>query len=105
MVYDDEMQGIEAARPGATLGISPCHSILRRSAALGCRADFCGHGLGRIFHDTPNILHYGRSGEGLTLREGMFFTIEPMLNLGKPAVKISVTVDRRHPRPHFVGAI
>jgi len=46
--------------------------------------DFCGHGLGRLFHDAPNILHFGRPGEGEELREGMFFTIEPMINLGKP---------------------
>ena len=62
--------------------------------------DFCGHGLGQIFHDAPNILHYGRAGEGLQLREGMMFTVEPMLNLGKPGVKIlsdgwtAVTRDR-----------
>jgi methionyl aminopeptidase len=50
--------------------------------------DFCGHGLGRLFHDEPNILHYGRRGEGVMLRAGMFFTIEPMINLGRPQVKI-----------------
>jgi len=50
--------------------------------------DFCGHGLGEIFHDAPNILHFGRPGEGETLREGMFFTIEPMVNLGRPQVKL-----------------
>jgi len=50
--------------------------------------DFCGHGLGKLFHDAPNILHFGRPGEGEMLREGMFFTVEPMINLGKPDVKI-----------------
>ena len=50
--------------------------------------DFCGHGLGRVFHDSPNVLHFGRPGEGATLKPGMFFTIEPMINLGKPHVKI-----------------
>jgi len=63
--------------------------------------DFCGHGLGRLFHDAPNILHFGRPGEGEELREGMFFTIEPMINLGKPDTKIlsdgwtAVTRDRK----------
>ncbi|MEM9764342.1 MAG: M24 family metallopeptidase, partial [Pseudomonadota bacterium] len=49
--------------------------------------DFCGHGLGRVFHDAPNVLHYGRRGEGAELRPGMFFTIEPMVNLGGPQTK------------------
>ena len=62
--------------------------------------DFCGHGLGKIFHMPPTILHYGKPGTGLELQEGMFFTIEPMINAGKPAVKIledgwtAVTRDR-----------
>ena len=50
--------------------------------------DFCGHGLGRVFHDSPNVLHYGRRGEGLALKPGMFFTVEPMVNLGRPPVKV-----------------
>ena len=50
--------------------------------------DFCGHGIGRLFHDSPNVLHYGRRGEGATLKAGMFFTVEPMVNLGKPHVKV-----------------
>ena len=62
--------------------------------------DFCGHGLGRVFHDAPNILHYGAPGTGTELREGMFFTVEPMINLGKWQVKMlndgwtAVTKDR-----------
>ena len=62
--------------------------------------DFCGHGLGRVFHDRPNILHYGEPGDGVLLEPGMLFTIEPMINLGKPHVKIlpdgwtAVTRDR-----------
>ena len=101
VTYDALMQGIQVARPGATLGdighAIQSYAELNRMSVV---RDFCGHGLGRIFHDTPNILHYGRSGEGLVLREGMFFTIEPMLNLGKAAVKIlgdgwtAVTRDR-----------
>ncbi len=50
--------------------------------------DFCGHGIGRLFHDSPNVLHYGRKGEGAVLKPGMFFTVEPMVNLGKPHVKV-----------------
>ena len=62
--------------------------------------DFCGHGLGRLFHDEPNIVHFGRPGEGIVLRPGMFFTVEPMINLGRPHVKVlsdgwtAVTRDR-----------
>ncbi len=62
--------------------------------------DLCGHGLGRVFHDAPNVLHYGKAGSGITLKEGMFFTVEPMINLGKWQVKIlsdgwtAVTKDR-----------
>ena len=101
VTYEAMMAGINAVRPGASLGdigfAIQQHAEINRLAVV---RDFCGHGLGRIFHDTPNILHYGRPGEGLVLREGMFFTIEPMLNLGKPAVKIlgdgwtAVTRDR-----------
>jgi methionyl aminopeptidase len=101
VTYDALMHGIQVTKPGATLGdighAIQSYAELNRMAIV---RDFCGHGLGRIFHDTPNILHYGRPGEGLVLREGMFFTIEPMLNLGKPAVKIlgdgwtAVTRDR-----------
>ena len=62
--------------------------------------DFCGHGLGRLFHDEPNIIHVGRRGEGVVLKPGMFFTVEPMINLGRPHVKVlsdgwtAVTRDR-----------
>ena len=101
VTYDAMMQGIAIAKPGATLGdIGHAIQTYAEMNRMAVVRDFCGHGLGRIFHDTPNILHYGRAGEGLTLREGMFFTIEPMLNLGKPAVKIlgdgwtAVTRDR-----------
>jgi len=101
VTYEAMMAGINAVRPGASLGdigyAIQQHAEINRLAVV---RDFCGHGLGRVFHDSPNILHYGRPGEGLVLREGMFFTIEPMLNLGKPAVKIlgdgwtAVTRDR-----------
>lgn len=101
ITYEAMMRGIEMARPGARLGdIGAAIQSYAESERVSVVRDFCGHGLGQVFHDTPNIMHYGRAGEGLELREGMFFTIEPMLNLGKPAVKIlndgwtAVTRDR-----------
>lgn len=99
--YESMMHGIEAIKPGATLGdIGEAIQSHAESLRMSIVRDFCGHGLGQIFHDAPNILHYGRAGEGLQLREGMMFTVEPMLNLGKPGVKIlsdgwtAVTRDR-----------
>ena len=83
------MCGIAAVKPGATLG-DIGHAIQSYAEAERCSVvrEFCGHGLGRIFHDAPNILHFGRAGEGAVLRPGMMFTVEPMLNLGGPGVKI-----------------
>ena len=88
-------------KPGATTGDV---GFAIQSYAEGERCsvvrDFCGHGLGRLFHDEPNILHVGRKGEGVPLRPGMFFTVEPMINLGGYGVKIlsdgwtAVTRDR-----------
>jgi methionyl aminopeptidase len=95
------MLGIEAVKPGATLGdIGAAIQTYAESQRCGVVRDFCGHGLGKVFHDAPNILHYGKRGEGQTLKEGMFFTIEPMINLGRPHVKLlsdgwtAVTRDR-----------
>ena len=101
VTYEAMMRGIAAARPGATTG-DIGHAIQSFAEENRCSVvrDFCGHGLGRLFHDAPNILHYGRPGTGIELKPGMFFTIEPMLNLGKPHVKIlkdgwtAVTRDR-----------
>ena len=75
-------------RPGATLG-DIGHAIQSYVEAQRCSVvrDFCGHGVGRVFHDSPNVLHYGRRGEGARLAAGMIFTVEPMVNLGKPAVR------------------
>jgi methionyl aminopeptidase len=95
------MRGISVVKPGATLG-DIGHAIQSYAESERCSVvrEFCGHGVGLVFHDMPNILHYGRKGEGAALREGMFFTIEPMINLGKPGVKIlgdgwtAVTRDR-----------
>jgi methionyl aminopeptidase len=82
-------EGIRTVKPGATVG-DIGHAI--QTYAEGLRysvvEDFCGHGLGRVFHDKPNILHYGLPGQGAMLREGMFFTIEPMINAGRLHVKI-----------------
>lgn len=102
ITYDSLMLGIAAVKPGATTG-DIGHAIQAFAEGERCSVvtDFCGHGLGKLFHDSPNILHYGRPGQGEALREGMFFTIEPMINLGRPDVKIlsdgwtAVTRDRK----------
>ena len=101
VTYEAMMRGIAAVKPGRTTGdighaiqsfVEPQHMSVVR--------DFCGHGLGRLFHDEPNIVHIGRPGEGIVLKPGMLFTIEPMINLGRPHVKVlsdgwtAVTRDR-----------
>ena len=95
------MRGVAAVKPGATTGdIGHAIQVYAEGERCSVVRDFCGHGLGRVFHDRPNILHYGEPGEGLPLKPGMLFTIEPMINLGKPHVKIlsdgwtAVTRDR-----------
>ena len=89
VTYEAMMRGIAAIKPGATLG-DLGHAIQSYAESERCAVvrEFCGHGVGRIFHDEPNILHYGKPGQGETLRPGMIFTVEPMLNLGAPPVKI-----------------
>lgn len=89
VTYESLMRGIAMVKPGAHLG-DVGYAIQTYAEAERCSVvrDFCGHGLGREFHDHPNVLHYGRMGEGVELKPGMFFTIEPMINLGKPHVKI-----------------
>ena len=101
VTYNALMRGVAAVRPGATTGdIGDAIQAYAEAERCSVVRDFCGHGLGRVFHDRPNILHYGESGEGLQLKPGMLFTIEPMINLGKPPVKIlsdgwtAVTRDR-----------
>ena len=101
VTYNSLMKGVAAVRPGATTGdiggAIQAHAEAERCSVV---RDFCGHGLGKVFHDRPNILHYGEPGEGLPLKPGMLFTIEPMINLGKAHVKIlsdgwtAVTRDR-----------
>ena len=101
VTYESLMRGIAAVKPGATTGdIGHAIQVYAEGERCSVVRDFCGHGLGRLFHDVPNILHYGSPGEGVKLRPGMFFTIEPMINLGRPHVKIladgwtAVTRDR-----------
>jgi methionyl aminopeptidase len=101
VTYEAMMKGIAAIRPGATLGdighAIQAHVEKHRFSVV---RDFCGHGIGRHFHEPPNILHFGRPGEGPKLKSGMFFTVEPMVNAGRPEVKIlddgwtAVTRDR-----------
>ncbi|MEO1613046.1 MAG: type I methionyl aminopeptidase, partial [Pseudomonadota bacterium] len=89
ITHESLMRGIAEVKPGATFG-DIGHAIQKFAEAQRCGVvrDFCGHGLGRVFHDAPNVLHYGRPGSGAVLRQGMFFTIEPMVNLGRPDTKI-----------------
>lgn len=101
VTYDAMMRGIEAIVPGATTGdIGAAIQEFAEGERTSVVRDFCGHGIGRLFHDVPNILHYGRKGEGVLLKPGMLFTVEPMINLGRPHVKVlsdgwtAVTRDR-----------
>jgi methionyl aminopeptidase len=101
VTYDAMMRGIEVVRPGATFGdIGHAIQLFAESHRYSVVREFSGHGIGRGFHEQPNVLHYGQSGLGPTLRPGMFFTIEPMLNAGRVDIKIlgdgwtAVTRDR-----------
>ena len=95
------MRGIAAVKPGARTGaIGEVIQTYAEQERCSVVRDFCGHGVGRLFHDAPNILHYGTINEGPELKPGMIFTIEPMINLGRPHVKVlsdgwtAVTRDR-----------
>ncbi len=101
VTYEAMMRGIAAAMPGNTVGhIGAAIQSYAEAERCSVVREFCGHGLGRVFHDRPNILHYGVAGEGPELKPGMLFTIEPMINLGKAPVKVlsdgwtAVTRDR-----------
>ncbi|MBS7669164.1 type I methionyl aminopeptidase [Croceicoccus gelatinilyticus] len=101
VTYECLMIGIEKAKPGNRLGdIGAAIQKYAEKHRYGVVRDFCGHGLGRLFHDAPEVIHAGRPGTGPELKPGMFFTIEPMINLGKPSVKLledgwtAVTRDR-----------
>jgi methionyl aminopeptidase len=89
VTHDALMKGIEQVRPGNTFGdIGAAIQQYVENERCSVVRDFCGHGLGRVFHAPPNVLHYGRWGAGARLEPGMFFTIEPMVNLGRPETKI-----------------
>jgi len=101
VTYEALLRGIATVKPGATTGdIGEAIQTYAEGERCSIVREFCGHGLGRLFHDEPNILHYGKKGQGVELRPGMFFTIEPMVNLGRREVKVlsdgwtAVTRDR-----------
>jgi methionyl aminopeptidase len=101
VTYECLMLGLEQAKPGNHLGdISHAIQTHAEKHRYGVVRDFCGHGLGQVFHDAPEVVHVGRPGTGPELRPGMFFTVEPMINIGKPACKVledgwtAVTRDR-----------
>jgi methionyl aminopeptidase len=101
VTYESMMLGIEQAKPGNRLGdIAHAIQSFAEKHRYGVVRDFCGHGLGRLFHDAPEVVHAGRPGTGPELKPGMFFTIEPMINIGRPDVKVlddgwtAVTRDR-----------
>jgi methionyl aminopeptidase len=101
VTYECLMRGVAAIRPGGRMG-DVGHAIQTYAEAERCSVvrDFCGHGVGRAFHEPPNVLHYGPAGEGPDIKPGMIFTVEPMINLGRPHVKLlsdgwtAVTRDR-----------
>ncbi len=89
VTHDALFKGIEAVKPGNTFGdIGHAIQSFVEAQRMSVVRDFCGHGLGRVFHAPPNVLHYGRPGTGAVLEPGMFFTIEPMVNLGRPETKV-----------------
>lgn len=101
VTYEALRRGVAAVKPGHSTGhIGAAIQAYAESERCSVVRDFCGHGLGRVFHDRPNILHYGEPGEGIVMEPGMLFTIEPMINLGKAHVKVlgdgwtAVTRDR-----------
>ncbi len=89
VTHEALMRGIAAVKPGNTFGdIGHAIQSYVESKRMSVVRDFCGHGLGRVFHAPPNVLHYGRPGAGAVLEEGMIFTIEPMVNLGRPETMV-----------------
>jgi len=89
VTYESLMRAIALVKPGATLGdIGHAIQSYVEANRFSVVRDFCGHGVGRVFHEPPNVMHYGRPGHGVILREGMIFTIEPMINAGRFDTKI-----------------
>ncbi len=81
--------GIDVVKPGATLGdIGYAIQTFVEANRFSVVREYCGHGIGRLFHEDPQVVHYGKQGAGMVLKEGMVFTIEPMVNAGKPGVKV-----------------
>jgi methionyl aminopeptidase len=90
VTYEAMMLGIEQVKPGATLGdIGNAIQTYVEKHNYSVVRDYCGHGIGKVFHTEPSILHYGKKGEGLILQEGMFFTVEPMVNAGSYHTKLN----------------
>ena len=101
VTYESMLRGVQAVKPGATLGdVGHAIQTFVEGHRFSVVRDFCGHGIGRHFHEAPNVLHFGKRGDGPPLRPGMVFTIEPMVNAGRPEVKVlddgwtAVTRDR-----------
>jgi methionyl aminopeptidase len=101
ITYEALQRGLAAVRPGRTLGdLGAAIQTYVEQQRFSVVRDFCGHGIGQRFHEPPNILHFGKPGQGTVIQPGMFFTIEPMVNAGRPDVKIlddgwtAVTRDR-----------
>jgi methionyl aminopeptidase len=89
VTYEAMRLGLEQIKPGNTFGdIAAAIQTYAEAQRCSIVRDFCGHGLGKVFHDNPNVLHFGRKGTGPVLQKGMFFTVEPMINLGRPDVKV-----------------
>ena len=89
VTFEAMWEGIRQVRPGATLGdVGHAIQTFAEKERFSVVRDFCGHGLGQVFHEAPNVMHYGNPGEGEVLLEGMMFTIEPMINTGRYDVKI-----------------
>lgn len=89
VTYNSMIAGIKAVKPGATLGdVGAAIQQVAESAGFSVVKEYCGHGVGQVYHDEPQVLHYGKPGTGLVLKEGMIFTIEPMINAGKAATSV-----------------
>ena len=104
VTHDALMLGIEAVKPGNTFGdIGHAIQTYAEAQRMSVVRDFCGHGLGRVFHSPPNVLHYGRPGTGPRLEEGMFFTIEPMNHRGRPENQVTDEAVTHVPRDNSLS--
>ena len=89
LTYISMWRGINKVKPGATLGdIGHAIQVFAESNGYSVVREFCGHGIGKKFHEEPQILHYGKAGNGMTLKPGMIFTVEPMINAGKKDIRM-----------------